>query len=277
MNLTIKALVAAAILESTATAQATTDNGFTATGSSFVLSLYDSAAKVSATFDLGKNYADFSINPLAGFSPSGVDAAGTSFSWDLTAGDYVTAWTTYGSLANLATTKWTLAAVDQAGTGANTRGYIETYAGVGGNTQTTPMFNASIAFDNYIINNAQADKVIYQNHDLVANGSSVTSSAVSTIAYATIYNTGLDSLNNSGPKTAKLLDSSMGLIQLTAGTNGLAQTTQTIYGNGASFLLSSTGQLTYSTVAAVPEADTWAMMAAGLGLMGFIGRRRMKA
>jgi hypothetical protein len=37
--------------------------------------------------------------------------------------------------------------------------------------------------------------------------------------------------------------------------------------------LSSTGTLSY-TVAAVPEANTWAMMLAGLGLMGFVARRR---
>jgi hypothetical protein len=42
--------------------------------------------------------------------------------------------------------------------------------------------------------------------------------------------------------------------------------------------LSSTGKLTYTTsVAAVPEADTSAMMLLGLGLMGFIARRRTRA
>jgi hypothetical protein len=38
------------------------------------------------------------------------------------------------------------------------------------------------------------------------------------------------------------------------------------------FNLSSAGGLSY--VAAVPEADTSAMLLAGLGLMGFIARRR---
>ena len=40
--------------------------------------------------------------------------------------------------------------------------------------------------------------------------------------------------------------------------------------------LSASGLLTYTTasVAAVPEADTSAMMLAGLGLMGFVARRR---
>ncbi len=41
--------------------------------------------------------------------------------------------------------------------------------------------------------------------------------------------------------------------------------------------LSSQGLLTYTSVAAVPEADSTAMMIAGLGLMGFIARRRKSA
>lgn len=38
--------------------------------------------------------------------------------------------------------------------------------------------------------------------------------------------------------------------------------------------LSTAGVLTYNTVTAVPEADTWAMMLLGLGFMGFVARRK---
>jgi len=42
--------------------------------------------------------------------------------------------------------------------------------------------------------------------------------------------------------------------------------------------LNATGQLTYTTAtAAVPEADSWAMAMLGLGLMGFVARRRTRA
>lgn len=42
--------------------------------------------------------------------------------------------------------------------------------------------------------------------------------------------------------------------------------------------LASNGLLTYSVpVAAVPEADSWLMLVAGLGLMGFMARRRVGA
>jgi len=40
--------------------------------------------------------------------------------------------------------------------------------------------------------------------------------------------------------------------------------------------LNAAGQLTYTT-AAVPEADSWAMAMLGLGLMGFVARRRTRA
>lgn len=63
---------------------------------------------------------------------------------------------------------------------------------------------------------------------------------------------------------------------------GLAQQIVTQYTQGATttpdvWNLSATGLLSYtgaSSVAAVPEADTSAMMLAGLGLMGFVARRR---
>jgi len=46
---------------------------------------------------------------------------------------------------------------------------------------------------------------------------------------------------------------------------------------GDTWNLSSAGQLTYTATAAVPEADSWAMAMLGLGLMGFVARRRTRA
>ena len=71
-------------------------------------------------------------------------------------------------------------------------------------------------------------------------------------AYTTGTDVGFYSLTKSGTKT----------------TTNLAVATFAGVWN-----LSNAGTLTY-TVASVPEADTWAMMVAGLGLMGFVARRR---
>lgn len=57
---------------------------------------------------------------------------------------------------------------------------------------------------------------------------------------------------------------------------GLTTYTQTDGVSNSYWNLSTTGVLNYTgaSVAAVPEADTSAMMLAGLGLMGFVARRR---
>lgn len=84
--------------------------------------------------------------------------------------------------------------------------------------------------------------------------------------------------------TVAALNTDLGFYSITrpATTGGLNQQVKTQYFQGATatadvWNLSSAGQLTYTgaaSVAAVPEADTSAMMLAGLGLMGFVARRR---
>ena len=119
---------------------------------------------------------------------------------------------------------------------------------------------------------------MHGNNSTVANGAS--SAGASAYDYVgKVLSTTLK-LNGAGANVAGSFDSALGVAQVTTGASSFANANQFVFGNGAKFLLSSTGQLAYSTtavVAPVPEADTWAMMAAGLGLMGFIGRRRMKA
>ncbi|MDP3135036.1 MAG: PEP-CTERM sorting domain-containing protein, partial [Burkholderiaceae bacterium] len=61
------------------------------------------------------------------------------------------------------------------------------------------------------------------------------------------------------------------------GTKSSVLATKTAFATGGDadyFTLSNTGVLTYTAVAAVPEAETYGMMLAGLGLVGFMVRRR---
>lgn len=73
------------------------------------------------------------------------------------------------------------------------------------------------------------------------------------------------------------LGSSMDFFQYTStGTKASSNATKTAFAFGGDadyFTLSDSGVLTY-TVAAVPEADTYAMLLAGLGLVGYMVRRR---
>ena len=57
-------------------------------GSSLILIVYDRTGNVSATFDLGLNYASFSQNNTSFTSV----APGTAQTWNLAAGDYKAAW-----------------------------------------------------------------------------------------------------------------------------------------------------------------------------------------
>jgi len=59
------------------------------------------------------------------------------------------------------------------------------------------------------------------------------------------------------------------------GTNTASQAAVTKYAGVWSFDV-ATAQLSYTTAAAVPEAETYAMMLAGLGLVGFMVSRRRK-
>jgi hypothetical protein len=81
-----------------------------------------------------------------------------------------------------------------------------------------------------------------------------------------------------------VLGTDLGFYGITRGASGnLVDSVKTQYLQGAvgsaidTWNLSSAGVLTYTAVAAVPEADTSAMMIAGIGLMGFIARRRKNA
>jgi hypothetical protein len=75
------------------------------------------------------------------------------------------------------------------------------------------------------------------------------------------------------------LGDSMSFYQYTStGTKAASHATQLAFATGGDadyFTLSNTGVLTYTAAAAlVPEADTYALMLAGLGLVGFMVRRK---
>lgn len=276
MKFQLKALVAALALVAAVPASAALQSATTTGNGSFVLSVLDRTAAISATFDLGKLYSDFNVKGVD-FADSGVTAEGTNFSWDLTTGNYATAWANFLSVATLPNVTYSVIAGDNLGNEPFTQGFIATYAGPSGSNYTSQQATATALggnnFRNYIANQSNNTLVTYQNHSTVADGSSV-SVGGTTYAGSAVFNG--NRLNGTGPVIFGAIGRDLGVIQVNSAEFGSDPANQFIFGNGAKFNLSANGLLTYSTtaVAAVPEADTWAMMLLGLGFMGFVARRK---
>jgi len=269
MKFKLKALAAALALVATLPAYA--DIATTASGNgSLVLTVLDTAANISATFDLGQNYSNFNLIGTDN-AVSTVTASGTSFSWDLAGNaNYSTAWGQFLTAAagSLSSIQYAITAGDNLGAGAGSRGYITTYAGNPGTALTTSgLITATGNFDTFTTANG-----LLGNHSTVADGSNV---ATAGAAYANSAEYVNGKLSGTGPLTMGSIGSSLGVTQVVTGASSFAPVTATVFGNGAQFTLLSNGALSYTTnVAAVPEADTWAMMLLGLGFMGFVARRK---
>ena len=171
MKFQLKALAAAAILAATLPAQAAVETAANG-NSSLILVAYDTVATISAVFDLGKNYSDFNVAG-ASFANSGVTNPGTSFSWNLTSGDYATAWSLFNTTATAANIKYAVISADNIGAGAGNRGLISTYSAFVTNPTTQQIGTISQNFDTMIGANQIGSAVLVENHSTVANGSSV--------------------------------------------------------------------------------------------------------
>jgi hypothetical protein len=279
MNFKLKAVAAALALAAAVPAYADVPT-LAATGNSdFILTVLDTSANISATFDLGTNYAAFNQTGTD-LAVSNITASGTNLSWNLASNaNYSTAWGQFLTAAagSLSSIQYAVTAADNAGpSGAinnGARGVITTY--VSPASLTTQQVATQAGFFDQYINNfaATGNSSSYQNYSTVSGpGSSVAASG--TLAYALpTYN--VNKLDAVGPTTMGTIGNSLGVVQETTGASSFAAAAQTVFGNGAQFTLLSNGALSYTTnVAAVPEADTWAMMLLGLGFMGFVARRR---
>lgn len=270
MKFQLKALSAAVILAAALPAQAAYDTAVSG-NSSLILTAYDTVANISAVFDLGKNYSDFNVAG-ASFANSGITNPGTSLSWNLTTGDYATAWTQFLTTATLPNIKYAVVAQDNTGSGAGGRGLISTYSAFATNPTSGQLGTIATNYDSMVGANTIASAVLFENHSTVANGSSVANTGQ---PYAPNYF--LSNKNyNLGPIAVGTIGGDLGVFQYTSAATPFVPPTLTVFGNGAKFNLSNTGSLVYSTtsVAPVPEANTWAMMLLGLGFMGFIARRK---
>lgn len=91
------------------------------------------------------------------------------------------------------------------------------------------------------------------------------------LALWTITNPSKVSISAPGgdPLSASIAQDALNMISAASSYSGA-------YGHYAYTLYSSADSQSVMAAAAVPEAETWAMMAAGLGLVGLIGRRQKR-
>lgn len=276
MKFQLKALVAALALSAASLSAQAAMNNAGSGDSSLILTVLDNNANISATFDLGYNYSTFS--DLVSAANSG------TFSWDLTGGNYGSAWSTYWATASAADTKWAIYAADGTGNGVGARGMITTVSGGSNLSLTTQLVNSISGFEPYINTNNNINALgtagATSNHDVVANGAS-TATGGAAFAESAAYGTA-GRVNGAGYVATTGLDQSMTVVQLLSGANNTARITTSTLGNSEgnyNFSLSSAGVLSFNvpTVTPVPEADSYAMLLAGLGVMGLVARRRKAA
>jgi hypothetical protein len=263
MKFQYKALVAAlALSAATVPAQA----AFTLSGSgdsSFFLTVVDNTNNVSALFDLGFSNSQFST------MVSQATANGGALSWDLTKGDYSAAWTSFWDIAqNNSNLQWGVMSADNAGGGAGSRNLITTYSS-GSKMVGSQFTNALAAFDGYLKANESLG-----NHASVTNGASTATTGAAFAESSTAYGTS-GRINSTGFDTTTVLGGTMTVRQLVNGAASSTPLTETTFKNANgnyTFSLSSAGVLTFATP--VPEADSYAMLLAGLGVVGLVARRR---
>jgi len=247
--------IAAVMAVSGAANAATIDNGAANNGG-----LFFQAWDASSSYTLN-------LNTRMDAFESTVAAAGlVNMSW---AAD--TTFTNFLSTADMASLQWNVQAVDNMGA----RRFLNTF------TAPAPMTTKG----NDIIrvaSGAVVGTVNAVNVYLKANSSDSAVIAVGNAGYAGILGNnaggrfGLLNFSNSGTVANNTFDSGLNFMRINAMAGGIAKSTYTTYtddGVDVKFYLDNMNTL---HVTAVPEPETFAMLLAGLGLMGAIARRRNK-
>ena len=261
MNFKLNTLVAAALLVAAGSANAAIDNSLTGNGEMFLV-VNDAIAGYSFVGDLGIQMDSFN------------SAASQSFNLNS-----FSQWSPFLAAVggNLGNATFAVLATDSTGSTAGSDRILVTTSDfvTADDIQTTSsssLGSAATQMNTWLgLLNANTD-VLGGDMNSVANGS-----VYSTAGTTTYFQTAIgESLKNKLPYNvyANTNDVANFGLHVTGGTqSSLAPTIYTAYEGG--FTVNDMS-LDY-TVAAVPEAETYAMMLAGLGLVGFMVRRRNAA
>jgi hypothetical protein len=283
MNYKFKALAVAVAMAASAPALAAIEGGPTGNGELLLNVRWYSGATptsgdaISGLFDLG-----FRMNDMIALNGQ----TDISKSWDLTGGAYGTSWNQVlnfvsshgGSTSQI---YYNVIALDTVGARYLTTANVDAYPGL-----TNGNLKGFQGMQLYVdANNSRG------THATDANGAST---ATPTDALNTFFGAingftpGDTWLQKTNADSTQPLGTAQNFWLLnTSSSSTLAQATKTPFGvdldqsgkitgdEHSKFNLNANGALTFtSPVSAVPEADTWAMLLAGLGMIGMMVRRR---
>ena len=261
MNFKLNALVAAALLAAAGSANAAISTSASGNGELF-LAVYDTTAGYSFVGDMGIAMDSFDAN------------LGQSFS--------LNSWSQWGSFqaavgGNLDNAVFTVLATDSSGTAAgNDRMWVTTNTAISaadiGATKSNQLGSATNKADAVLGKLNTNSDVVGGDMNVVANGSAYSAAGSTTYWFDNIGT----SLQNNLPFSVMVDANEVANFGLVATGGTQFSLTPIAYTEAAGQWSFQGGNLNYA-VAAVPEADTYAMLLAGLGLVGFMARRRQMA
>lgn len=275
----LKLIALAALLATSASSFAAMDGATSGNGSLLVNFISQGGTSataggddMSAVFDLGVSMNDFLTHK---------NEAGYTQTWNLTSANYGSAWNDLLAFStNDAAIEFNVIALDNVNTRYLTTNDVATY---------TSLTNANLGgfqnMNSYVTaNNLRGTHVTEANGASTALSTDVANSYFRAVNGATQGDTWLTKTSD----TTKTLATAQNFWSLSVGAgSGSAQAAKSAFGvdldgNGSIgtgefgewSVNAAAGTITFANVAAVPEAETYAMLLAGLGLMGAIVRRR---
>ncbi len=282
MNSQLKLLAAAVALAGSATAHAAMDNFISGNSSLAFVALDSVGSPISVMMDL-----DFRLDD---FLPSNKGAAGTQIVWDFnqnrltvngvlstsTQANWSSALGTFQATANSSETKWAVIGGDSLAGIGNTARYLSTSTAPLATLQNQTKVNLqgfSLVDALYNANN------LLQSAASGQNGSTATAGAAY-VGTPDAFNVAGTWENKTIGWSAYALEGAAQSLYLLSTDNGISSTkalaVQYALANptGPATFHYSSGVLTYSVPAPVPLPPAVGLMAAGLGLLGTLARRR---
>lgn len=259
MKFTVKSMVLAAMLVAGSANAAAIVNVDQASGSDVFLAVYDYNGKFSSVFDLG---AAFSFGAVA-------NGTAASQTFDLSSD---ASWTSLVAATATTNLQWGVFAGQKSSSSSSV--LLETYK-----AGSTPV--AGSVYKQNTVNTQNTNITNFLNfattNGLTQGGSIFTQGTSNAPFVGTTTLLGATGkMATTGTVVVNPLDTFSNILTYTNTANAPTESTLTVFDSLVGFKLSSAGVLTY-TASNVPESDTYAMLLAGLGVMGLVARRRLAA